>query len=63
MLVTLADDSNVEASETCIVPLVFYSDPGHAVSCTVEGRVLLCLNHNVVLGHDWLQHVNPAINW
>ena len=63
MLVTLADGSNVEASETCVVPLPFCSDTGDAVSCMVECHVLLCLNHNIVLGHDWLHHVNPAINW
>ena len=63
MLVTLADDSNVKASETCVVPLVFCSDSGHAVSYTVECCVLLLLNYDVLLGHDWLHHVNPAINW
>ena len=63
MSVTLAVGSNVEASDTFVVPLVFCSDTGHAVSCTVECCVLLRLNHDVVLGHDWLQHVNPAINW
>ena len=40
MSVTLADGSNVEASETCVVPLVFCSDTGHAVSCMVECHVL-----------------------
>ena len=63
MLVTLADSSSVEATEMCVVPLVFCSDSGHAVLCMVEYRVLSRLNHDVVLGHDWLHHVNPAINW
>ena len=62
MSVTLADGSNFEASETCIVPLVFCSDSGHAVLWTVECHALLCLYHDVVLGHDWLHHINPAIN-
>ena len=31
MLVTLADGSNVEATETCVVPLVFCSESGRAV--------------------------------
>ena len=31
MLVTLADGSNVEATETCVVPLVFCLESGHAV--------------------------------
>ena len=63
MLVTLADGSNVEASEMCVVSLVFCSDTGCAISCMVECRALPRLNHDVVLGHNWLQHVNPVINW
>ena len=63
MSVTLADGSNAKATEAFVVPLVFCSDSGHAISCTVECRVLSHLNHDVVLGHDWLHHVNPAINW
>ena len=43
MSVTLADGSNVEASEIYIVPLVLSSDTGHVVSCIVEYRVLSCL--------------------
>ena len=46
-----------------VVYLVFCSDTGHAVSCTVECRVLSHLNHNVLLGYDWLHHVNREINW
>ena len=63
MSVTLAYGRNVEASETCVVYLVFCSDSGHAVLCMVECLVLARLNHNVVLGHDWLYHVNQANNW
>ena len=63
MSVTLAYGRNVEASEMCVVPLVLCSDSGHAVQCTVECRVLSRLNHDVVLGHNRLHHVNPAINW
>ena len=63
MLVTLADGSSIEATEMCAVPLVFCSDSGYAVLCLVEYRVLSRLNHDVVLGHNWLHHVNPAINW
>ena len=62
MSVSLADGSNIETSEMCVVSLVFSSDSGHSVSCTVECHVLSHLNHDVVLGHDWLHHVNPAIN-
>ena len=40
MSVTLANGSNVEASEMCVVPLVFCSDMGHAVLSTVECHVL-----------------------
>ena len=63
MSVTLADGSNVEASEMCVVSLVFCSDTGHSVSCTIECHVFFRLNYDVVLGHDWLHHVNPTINW
>ena len=63
MLVTMAAGSDVEASEMCVIPLVFCSDSRCAVSCTVEYHVLSHLNHDIVLGHDWLHHVNPAINW
>ena len=63
MPITLADGSSIEATEICVVLLVFCSDSRRAVSCTVECRVLSRLNHDVVLGHDWLHHVNPEINW
>ena len=63
MSVTLADSSNVKSSEMCVVPLGFCSNTGHAVSCIVECHALSHVNHDVVLGHDWLHHVNPAINW
>ena len=63
MSVTLADGSSVEATEMSVVPLVFCSDSGCAVYCMVEYRVLSHLNYDIVLGHDWLQYVNPAINW
>ena len=63
MSVIFAGGSNIEASETCVVSLVCCSDTGHAGSCMVECYVLSRLNHDVVLGHDWLHTVNPAINW
>ena len=31
--------------------------------CTVNCRVLLQLNHDIVLGVDWLQATNPSIDW
>ena len=31
--------------------------------CTVSCRVLPQLNHDVVLGVDWLQAINPSIDW
>ena len=31
--------------------------------CTVNCRVLPQLNHDVVLGVDWLQATNPSIDW
>ena len=33
------------------------------MDCTVNCRVLPQLNHNVVLGVDWLQTTNPSIDW
>ena len=63
MEVTLADGSWVSASHTCLVPLVVCAEPGRALHCMVECCVLAELNHNVVLGIDWLQETNPVINW
>ena len=40
MLATLADGSNVEASEICLVLLVFCSDTEPVVLCTVECNAL-----------------------
>ena len=40
MLVTLADNSNVEVSEMCVVPLVLCSDTVRAILCTIECCVL-----------------------
>ena len=33
------------------------------MNCTVNCRVLPQLNHDVVLGVDWLQATNPSIDW
>ena len=63
MEVTLADGSQVEASTTCLVPLVVCSARSQALHCVVECRVLPRLNHDVVLGVDWLQATNPVIDW
>ena len=40
MLVTLADGSNIEGSETFVVLLVFCLDTGPAVLCMVDCHVL-----------------------
>ena len=63
MDVTLSDGSQVLASQTCLVPLVVCSACCQALHCVAKCRVLLQLNHNVVLGIDWLQATNPVINW
>ena len=63
MDVTLSDGSQVLASQTCLVPLVVCSACCQALHCVVECRVLPQLNHDVVLGVDWLQATNPVIDW
>ena len=63
MDVTLADGSHVVASHTCLVPLVVCAAHGCALHCVVECRVLPELQHDVVLGIDWLRATNPVIDW
>ena len=63
MDMTLADGSQVLALQTCLVPLVVCSAHYQALHCVVERRVLPQLNHDVVLGVDWLQVTNPVIDW
>ena len=63
MEVTLADGSQVSALHTCLVPLVVCAERGRALHCVVECCVLSELNHDVVLGIDWLQATNPVIDW
>ena len=63
MDVTLADGSYVSTSHTCLVPLVVCANRGRALHCVVKCHVLPELNHDVVLGIDWLQATNPMIDW
>ena len=63
MDITVADRSPVLASQTCLVPLVVCSAHCQALHCVVEYHVLPQLNHDIVLGVDWLQATNPVINW
>ena len=63
MDVMLADRSWVSALHMCLVPLVVCAERGRALHCVVECRVLSELNHDVVLGINWLQATNPVINW
>ena len=63
MDVTLADGSQVLALQTCLVPLVVCSAHCQALHCVAECRVLPQLNHDIVLGVDWLQATNPVIDW
>ena len=63
MDVTLADGSQVLVLKTCLVPLVVCSAHCQALHCVVECRVLPQLNHDIVLGVDWLQATNPVIDW
>ena len=61
--VTLADGSQVSVSHMCLVPLVVCDECGRPLHCVVECCVLSELNHDVVLGIDWLHSTNPVINW
>ena len=63
MDVTLADGSQVLASQICLVPLVVCSACCQALHYVVESRVLPQLNHDVVLGVDRLQATNLVIDW
>ena len=63
MDVMLADGSQVLALQTCLVPLVVCSACCQTLHCVVAFHVLPQLNHDVVLGVDWLQATNPVINW
>lgn len=54
MEVTLADGSLVSSSQLCQVPLVACTDKGQAVVFSQKCRVLPDLNHDLVLGIDWL---------
>ena len=63
MEVKLAGRSQVEASKTCLVPLVVYSTCYQTLHCVVKCWVLPRLNQDIVLGVDWLQATNPVIDW
>ena len=47
----------------CLVPLIVCVDRGIALHTVVCCRVLPSLNHDVVLGIDWLRASNPVIDW
>ena len=47
----------------CLVPLIVCADRGIALHTVVHCYVLPHLNHNIVLGFDWLQATNPVIDW
>ena len=47
----------------CLVPLIVRADMGIALHTVVCCCVLPCLNHDIVLGIDWLQAANPVIDW
>ena len=63
MEVRLADQSQVSTLHTGLVPLVVCSERGRDLHCVVKCCVLPELNHDVVLGIDWLQEMNPVIDW
>ena len=47
----------------CLVPLIVCADKGIALHTVVCCCVLPSLNHDAVLGIDWLRASNPAIDW
>ena len=63
MEVMLADGSQVKASKTCLVPLVVCSAYYQALHCVFECRLLPKLNHDIVLGVDWLQVTNTSSDY
>ena len=63
MQVTLADGSLIKSTQIYHVPLLCCSLAGLALFLCVPCHVLPQLNHDVVLGVDWLQSVNPTIDW
>ena len=48
---------------TCLVLLIVCADKGITLHTVVCYRVLPNLNHDIVLGIDWLRASNPVINW
>ena len=61
--VTLADINHVEASKTCLVPFVLCSAHKQALHYVDKCLVMPRLIHDIVLGVDWLQATNFAIDW
>ena len=59
----LADESQVSALHTWLVPLVVCAERGRTLHCVVKCHVLPELNHDIVLGINWLQATKPVIDW
>ena len=59
----LANGSQILVSHTCLAPLVVCSACYQSLHCVVECRALPQLNHDIILGVDWLQATNPVNNW
>ena len=47
----------------CLVPLIVCADRGIALHTVVRCHDLPSLNHDIVLGIDWLRVSNPVIDW
>ena len=47
----------------CLVPLIAYADRGIAMHTVIKRCILPCLNHDIVLGINWLHATNPVIDW
>ena len=63
MEVTMADGGQVKASKTFLVPLAVCSAYYQALHCVVECQLLAKVNHDIVLGVEWLQATNLVISW
>ena len=49
--------------KTCYVPIITCIMSKKPVYCVVQCRILPTLQHDFVLGVNWLQQVNPVIDW
>ena len=63
MEVMLTDSSQVSVMHTCLMPLIVHADRDIALHTVVKLYILPQLNHDIVLGINWLMDTNPIIDW